>query len=390
MTERVIYVANARVPSRKAHPYQVVQMCHGFAQHVDTVELVVPDRRQPADGVDGSAEEYFDTPIEYTITRLPCIDFIWAIPRLPSRLAPLLFYLQSITFTLVAMVYVTRRRDDETLIYSRALLFTFLSSSWLGDGMAVELHQRPSHRWVAHILGRSFDRLRGIVTISQGLREDWATFTGSRALVAPDGVRLDRFEVAADQSDLRANLGLPEAGAIVAYTGSLDPWKGVDTLVTAAGQLADEASICIVGGSDDSRAALRDRVAVPANVHLAGHVDPDEVPRYLAASDVLILPNSGDREISRRYTSPLKLFEYMAAGRPIVASNLPSIREVLSDDAAYFFEPDDPASLASAIRRALSDPSAPERIDRSRRLVTQYTWEARAERVLSFLAGQGD
>ncbi|MHC3378340.1 glycosyltransferase family 4 protein [Haloarcula sp. H-GB5] len=376
---KIQYVANARLPSRRAHAYQIVQMCDALAENGHEVELIVPERVQPDDAPD-SMEEYFDSPLNFKTTRLPCLDFLGSSShQLSLRFA---FYLQSITFTLAALAYTLR--SDRDWLYSRALLFAVLGAPLFGNSLAVELHRRPSRDRVAAFLGYALQHTRGVVVISKGLRDEWQSFTNAPMLVAPDGVRLERFTIKSSKSSLRTELSLPD-GELVCYTGSLKPWKGVDTLVEAAKNVP-EVTICLVGGTADQQNRLETAVeTIPDNVEMVGHVHPDQVPKYLAASDALILPNTAEREISRRYTSPLKLFEYMAAGRPIIATDIPSLREVLNDSSAYFALPDSSGSLADSIRQVLDDPDASKAARHARENVKQYTWKHRAENIVEFL-----
>ena len=109
----------------------------------------------------------------------------------------------------------------------------------------------------------------------------------------------------------------------------------------------------------------------------------------MKAADVLVLPNSGKEKISRIYTSPLKMFEYMAAGVPIVASDLPSIREVLSEKTAFLFEADDARDLAEKIEMVLENKEgAGERARKALKEVKKYNWEERAGKILDFVKGK--
>ena len=90
-------------------------------------------------------------------------------------------------------------------------------------------------------------------------------------------------------------------------------------------------------------------------VKLCGHQDHQKIPVYLKAADILALPNSGKTEMSRCYTSPLKLFEYMASQRPIIASNLPSIREILNEDTAVLVQADSPEKFAIEIIKLINN-----------------------------------
>jgi glycosyltransferase involved in cell wall biosynthesis len=117
-------------------------------------------------------------------------------------------------------------------------------------------------------------------------------------------------------------------------------------------------------------------------VEFTGHVAPSKVAEVLRRATILVLPNPASA-ISTDFTSPLKLFEYMAAGRPIVSSDLPAIREVLRHDVnALLVAPGDPGALAEGIRRLVTDRVLAARLARQALDdVKQYTWERRAERL---------
>jgi glycosyltransferase involved in cell wall biosynthesis len=175
----------------------------------------------------------------------------------------------------------------------------------------------------------------------------------------------------------------------VVYAGQLYRWKGVDTLLEAI-RLLHEASLTILGGrggpNDPDLTACRDRareLGIADRVDLVGFVPHAQVRDRLAGATVAAVPLP-DNLMARYFTSPLKLFDYMAAGVPIVASDLPSIREVVTDgDSALLVPPDDPGALASAIRRVMVNPGLADRMRRTAfDRVGQYTWDARAARII--------
>ena len=107
---------------------------------------------------------------------------------------------------------------------------------------------------------------------------------------------------------------------------------------------------------------------------------------YLAAADVLVLPNTARTRMSERYTSPLKLFDYMAAHRPIVASDLPSLRDILTHENAILVGPDDASALRDGIRKILDDKAFGVQLaERAFEDVHRYTWQKRAAKILHFL-----
>jgi glycosyltransferase involved in cell wall biosynthesis len=113
-------------------------------------------------------------------------------------------------------------------------------------------------------------------------------------------------------------------------------------------------------------------------------VPQQEVMRGLARACIAVLPNRDDPD--SRFTSPIKLFEYMAAGCAIVASDLPPLRAVLAEDEAVWVRPGDPGSLAEGIRRLAADPERARRMgERAREKARGFTWRARAERLADLL-----
>lgn len=172
-----------------------------------------------------------------------------------------------------------------------------------------------------------------------------------------------------------------EVAGRVVYAGSLFPWKGVAELVKAATDLP-AAGITIAGGEEEEVKALR--AVAPGSVRFTGRLAQSEVRALLEQSCIAVLPNRPDAE--SRFTSPIKLFEYMAAGCAVVASDLPSLRELLQEEEAAWFTPGDAASLAAALRSLADDPARAAAM--GRRLFEKserFTWSARAQAVLRVL-----
>ena len=118
-----------------------------------------------------------------------------------------------------------------------------------------------------------------------------------------------------------------------------------------------------------------------------GYKPHAEIPYWLKAADILVLPNTEKDHFSEYYTSPLKMFEYMASKRPIAASDLPSIRDILNEENAIFFEPDNAESLASAINQLLEDEVFAKKIThQAHQDVQKYTWDNRAKEILDLIA----
>ena len=162
-------------------------------------------------------------------------------------------------------------------------------------------------------------------------------------------------------------------------------WKGVDVLAEAS-DLLDDALVVFVGGTEHDLLRFKEKQKHRPNLLILGQKSHAEIPLYLKSADVLVIPNSSKESISRLYTSPMKLFEYMASGVSIVASDLPSLREVLSEENAVVVSPDNARLLAEGIVKVLTNPAFSEKIARgAQALVQNYTWEKRAECIINFV-----
>ncbi|MBI3370398.1 MAG: glycosyltransferase family 4 protein [Betaproteobacteria bacterium] len=198
---------------------------------------------------------------------------------------------------------------------------------------------------------------------------------GREIAVIPNGVERQTSMPAKDWAQI--------AGAIV-YAGSLFPWKGTAELVQAAARLP-ECALTIAGGEEAEIAALRSKVDPNgARIEFAGRLSSDRVRMLLERSCIGVLPNRADAESA--FTSPIKLFEYMAAGCAVVASNLPALREILAEDDVVWARAGDPEALAAGIRALIADPARARLLgERLYAKSAQYSWNARGARIAELL-----
>ncbi|GAK49770.1 glycosyl transferase, group 1 family protein [Candidatus Moduliflexus flocculans] len=388
---QILYLANARIPTEKAHGLQIVKMCEAFARQGVDVELVVPFRQQSEQMRQvESLWEYYDVTTTYPIKRLPSPDFIRYDRYLPARIMTLLYMLQSLLFAIMASVTT---RKAEGVYYTRdwyALFVLAIMKRWHGKPIFFEAHEMhgASH---AKLLTWLLRRGNGLIVITQALQTYYAQFgvAAEQIIVAADGLDQRRLTPQISRDAARTELDLSLTSKIVCYTGHLFRWKGVYTLAEAMRHLPEDYRLYIIGGMTKDRQALQQFIAEQhlPRITLIEHVPYHAVPRYLAAADVLALPNSAEQAISRDCTSPLKLFEYMAAQRPIVASDLPSLREVLRHEQnAYLVTPDQPHALANGIQHVLNDQTLRTRIvETAYTDVQAFTWDGRAKNILAFL-----
>jgi len=382
-------VANARLPSQRAQSLQVAQAAASFARAGRRTLLLVARRTHtPALPAEQDAFDYYGVPAgaRPVLERVPCVDWIDRLPRrlqyVPSRLQELSFSRGAARRALAAGgAAICREIECARHLLARGHPAVF-----------AEIHRVPGgrlrRRWLAEVGGGA----RGILAISGGVREGLIGLglPAERIRVEHDALEPARFADLPGREEARRGLGLEGGGPLVVYTGGLMEWKGVDLLVEAARALP-EVRFAVAGGMDADVEALRRLAAGLSNLRVDGFQPPGRIPLYLAAADLGVVPNRSRPAISARYTSPLKIFEAMAAGLPLVASDLPSLRELLEPGQdALLVPPDDAAALAEGIRRLLADGELRRRM-RARLLerAVEHTWDARAARILDWMRERG-
>jgi glycosyltransferase involved in cell wall biosynthesis len=374
----LIYIARSPIPSPSANSIQVAKMCAGFAAHLP-VELVAPYRRASAAQAETFWEGY-SVPRSFSVTQLP-------YPHWGERFAVR-------GYAWAAAMYARMR--GYRLAYTRDPWAAY----WLaraGVRTAFEAHDLAEDSrypiWGKLIRGgRDVPGLRGIFCISRALMEDYRA-AGARAgllHVAPDGVDLERFLPEKSKPEARRLVGLPQDVFLLCHCGHMYPGRGAEELLESLVALPS-AMLELVGGSPEDIERVRKHavsLGVEGRVRFIGTVPNGKVPLYLWAADALVMPYTS-RVPTQRSMSPLKMFEYMAARRPIVATDFPAIREVLRNrENAFLVEPDSPAALTAGIQAVQEDPGRAERIAaQARQDVEEYAWERRANNILEALRG---
>lgn len=367
----IFYIADIRLPTEKAHGIQIMEMCSAFAKNNIKATLIIPRRLNP---IKDDIFAYYDISKNFSIKKLSCLDF--------TQLSKISFRLTSISFYISVLIFVIFKNNK--FFYTRdegiALLLHLIGKKVVWEG----------HTGNKNILIRLLIRLKiKIIVISNGLLELYSKMgvPKNNIIVAPDGADIERFDIDITKNEARIKLGLPIDKKIILYTGHLYFLKGVNTLAEAIKTLDNKYLIIFVGGIYKDVINFRKKYSLYKNIIILGHKPFKEIPLYQKAADILVIPNSAKDDVSKLYTSPMKLFGYMASNRPIIASDLPSIREILDESNSFFFIPDDAVSLASAIDYVLRDQAgAQKRADVALEEVRQYSWKNRAQNILKFIS----
>jgi glycosyltransferase involved in cell wall biosynthesis len=232
-----------------------------------------------------------------------------------------------------------------------------------------------------------------VVVVSRVLRDELVNndVPADRIVVNPNGVDPNVFRPDLDVDAIRAQYGL-ESRVVVGFSGTFGAWHGIPTLAaTIPLVLAARPDVCwLVIGDGPLRSTLDDAVGGDERVICPGMLPHAEMPTHLAACDILVSPHARQADGGEFFGSPTKLYEYMATGRPIVASRIGQIAEVLEGEvSALLVPPDDPTALAEAIVRLVDDACLRARLGHGARQAAKqhHTWLQNAARVLEALEG---
>lgn len=372
----IVYVSLSYVPSRRASSVQVMKMCAALARAGHEVRLIA--KRSPERGDDAIDAHAFYGVSGFAIDKLPR-------PRPRGG---------GIVFALATLRTLLARRRRTELVYCRDVIGA-LAAVMLRMPTVIELHAVPQDRRVRALVRRivRHDALRGLVAVSDALRRDLV----DGELVPPHAPVIVAHDAADPPGAVaidRDGPGSSSARPRIGYVGNLYPGRGVELILELAARLPSY-DFELVGGAERDLAAWRAR-GLPPNAALVGFVPPAELAARYRAFDVLLMPYprsgvgvaSGASDTSR-WCSPMKMFEYMAAGAPIVSSDLPVLGEVLRHDHnALIVAAGDVAAWQRAVERLVGDPGLRRRLAAQALadLVRDHTWDGRVRSIFAGLS----
>ena len=352
-----------------ANSVHAMKMCQALAKHAGMVELLARTHSRAMD----LSELY----CRYGVTETFTLELI-KIPRIRGA-----------SFLTIPAIwrFLRKRHTRHTLVFARDHIGAF-SAIKLGYPVIFESHGLPTSQYVRWIENKLFGHpsLKKLVVISEALKSLYR----DNFDVLPETIEVhhDAADIPEDgESDPPTmNSGRPLR---VGYIGHLYKGRGIEIILAAAAQLHDYEFHIYGGLRSDIESWARQG---PPNAIFHGHIDPVKTTAARADSDILVMPYQEDLAVAGRdvntstWMSPMKLFEYMSARRPIISSDLPVLREVLNDQNAILAPPQDTAAWVHALRR-LSDPLLRGRLaDQAYSdFVRKYTWDKRAESILGNL-----
>lgn len=384
-------IFNGRYPSEKAASLFAANSAESFANQGLETRIFVPRRL----GVKGNDPySYYHVKKNFLTIYLPVVD-LFSTPYLSKfkTWGFLSFYICYASFTIsivASFIFRLITKDIKTtdIVYSNEWL-PLWALSFIFKNTFYEMHDFPNS--FLRVFGLFIRKMKWVLIHNRWKSEQAIKIfrlNPGKILCRSNSVDIKAFDIPLSKLDARKQLSLPLHEKIIVYTGHMYGWKGVDTLAEAA-LLSTNMKVFYVGGTANDIRDFTDKYSsrdgYKEKIFVVGHQPHNIIPVWQKASDVLVIPNTAKEDISLYYTSPMKLFEYMASSRPIVASRIPSICEIVDDNSAILVEPDNPEELKKGIVEALTDNDRVQTITKKAfERVKENTWDERAKKILSF------
>lgn len=322
------------------------------------------------------------------------------VDRLKQRLPKALYEILEVAYNLVAYFRLARsyRATKPTVIYERYNLFLLAGAihrQLRGGRLLVEINapltqERLEHdglalpwlaRWCDRFVWHHADHIFTVTEVLAGYIQA-AGVPSERITITPNGIDLERFDQAPSNPEAKARLGLT-GKRVIGFTGFVREWHGLERIVDWLAHTPHHDTVLLIVGDGPARISIEaraEKLGIIHRLHLTGVVDRDAIPAHVAAFDIALQPAVVP------YASPLKLFEYMALSRPIIAPDTPNIREILTDghDALLVAKGDESNAIANALDYLLTHQNLAQQLGHQARktlLNRDLTWTGNAKRV---------
>jgi glycosyltransferase involved in cell wall biosynthesis len=369
---KIAYVTeNGKIPGFTANSVGVIKICYNMAKQGHKVDLLIPDGHQS--NVSSSVWEFYNVEPIFNIHYIK--TFKWM-----GKFSVLIFFIKSAFF-----IFSNKIES----VNSRSLIFSCLIGL-IGKPIIFESHNYAKfkksifrHIWIFLVKSNLY-KASMISTTTVG-KQSYIThgIKSSKIIVLPNASDLELFKNQPEKTELRHILNLSLDQKIICFCGSLYPGRGIDEVIYSIEKTPD-AYFLIVGGPENDVQYYKKIVAAKGlkNCLFTGHIPQKKVPAYLMASDILLMPYTN--KTAHPYMSPMKMFDYIATGKAIIATNYPVVQEILTEgETAIFVKPDNEKDLHKAILKLLKSKTLYENLCKNTlKMRKNYSWALRAEKMV--------
>jgi len=384
----MVITCDGNIPSKYAHSINVMNMAQGFYENDRTVTLVTFSSlsNMYKKLKIGNVNSHYGVSEQIKIKYLPVFNKRFFFKTIGGE-----------TYCRKAARYINTLKPD--FVYARSYYTPYYCIKQKIPTV-IETHTtKLETRGLQKIYDVANSKyFLGLVTINKKLMHEHSKrgIPEEKILVLEDGVNLNNYDIDDDRYLWRKKLNLPLDKNLVVYCGHLHEEKGIESILSTAKELInDDVLFIMVGGWERDIARWKNYCydkGIP-NVIFVGFVPASQVPFYLKSSDVLIMAYKMDvnyKVMDIHTTSPLKLFEYMASRRPIVATDIPVVAKVITHEKdGLLVQPNDTRQYANCIRELLADSETTQQLaDNAFQKVGQYSWKKRCSTILETLGIQ--
>lgn len=362
-------MSNTSLPAQSANTFQSITMCNEFKREGINIIYLFPKLTPLKDKEILNIEKLINSKINFEFKNIFSIQLTF-LKRINEKLW---FLIKNTTFRFGLFFFLIR--NSKVNIYSRDLgslrMIIFLKRlPFFKIKLFFELHQYKRR----HVT--SLKQCDKLIVINNNLKKVISQNLNKEILIAHDGVNLEEFTALDFKNNLNKSLN-------ILYTGSFFKWKGVDIIIKAA-KICNDSQFKLIGGDENQINRLNQLITEYKlnNVELILKIDRKRLLRYIKDADILLLPNTDDK--INKWTSPIKLFEYMASKRIIISSKIDSLQEIIDENSAVFFFPNSHEDLAAKITY-LSKNYDVRMVKNAFDNVKKYSWNQRAKNIKSFL-----
>jgi len=380
--KNITYLSNLRIPSEMANSVQIMKMCEAMSKAGSKVTLIKPNRSHMFGQHIDDLYDYYDIKTKFSIENLRYIDIHKLESKIPNLIYKSVNYTNKLFWERYLFNYYINNHKESIIFMRNTLHFLLSKISKYNIPSIIEFHNLPPQRYISEYV-KLFKHSSKVIplALTKGLAEDLSeklNINISDILVVPGAVDISKYE------NTKPSIKHNDKQIKITYVGSLIKNRGVNVLLQSAKYLPN-FEFNVIGGVDSdlnyAQNYLNDNVIT--NVNLLGHKPQNLIYEYYQEADILVLPMSGKEQHTQRYASPNKLFEYMASAKPIIASNLPSVKEVLvNHENCILFDPDNVDDLVDKIQFLSSSKELMSKIaENAKKDAQNYTWDKRVEKI---------
>lgn len=370
---KIIYVTLSVLPAKTANSIQVVKMCSAFSKIVKKVTLFFPTVLENSTNIcHNDIYKFYGVQNNFNIKNIPIKK---------GKFGKYILLYKAINFS---------KKNNYDILYSRELEACFISI-FFGLPIILELHSpiysKSRFRYfLLKIILKSKHLIKIVVTNNAMKNRLIADYNETKKEIV---VAQDSAEIIDDSS----KISLPGRDCLkIGYIGHLYKGRGINLIITLAKEL-DDFDFHIVGGNEKDIKYWKTHAYSINNLYFHGFQEPAKIHLFRNSLDILLAPYEDKVHISSgnsnsvEWMSPLKIFEYMSSRKPIVASDLPALREVLNDKNSILVKFDDLNNWKDSLLKLKNNPILRENISKAafEDFLNNYTWDSRAKKILSII-----